>query len=723
MNLNSKRIFTKAKQVLKRYIPASVLQARKTRVLGGKARTVDGLTYRVHAAHAQVTGVKKPAAHITIPEEVDGKLVTAIAARAFAGQKKLQTVAIPTSVTVMGAGAFAQCTSLTEVELPLDLEIVDTGAFEGCESLQIVRLPFMLRVIRRRAFASCTSLKELPHFVVTGTGAERRARRGIIIDTLPVTLTEIGEAAFVDCESLERIAIPHQVKAVQADTFAGCASLAEVWLHSKLEAIHERAFAGCSQLQHITVPKETRAIGRDAFATATTMVCVSESAAAEYAQQRSQPVRLIEPHTPLQQIETAFEASGDLSVRDVLESPELMQTYLDRYEVRPPAQEMHREGDPFAGPAPQPARYTRQDGVYRPVNRDDSREESEGTEVSIVMAGDLMCGHRQQRSALVDGSYNFSRSFRRVAPILKESDLAIANLEVMSSPTYPYTGNSTYVDDRPHLNAPYAYLRAVRWAGFDVAMNAQNHMYDTGVKGIFESLDALNRAQLLHGGMYASAEEPRYLLIEVKGIRLGLVAYLDPARQKMKQANFTDEGVDATSSHFDEDRIRRDISAARAAGAEFVLAYCHWGREYTHRVTMAQKRYAAMVANAGADYIFGSHSHCLQPYARITTTDGRVVPVVYSGGNFLSDMRRDQPITRDSIIASLTLDRNESGEVVITGEGYIPCRIVVRRSMRGYVTVVPCKDLLAGALNYPAEQAEEDLRRITSVMGKEYPTL
>lgn len=40
---------------------------------------------------------------------------------------------------------------------------------------------------------------------------------------------------------------------------------------------------------------------------------------------------------------------------------------------------------------------------------------------------------------------------------------------------------------------------------------------------------------------------------------------------------------------------------------------CHWGAEYTEKITARQARFAQMVADAGADYIYGSHSHCPQP--------------------------------------------------------------------------------------------------------------
>src|SRR5699024_9309668 len=118
------------------------------------------------------------------------------------------------------------------------------------------------------------------------------------------------------------------------------------------------------------------------------------------------------------------------------------------------------------------------------------------------------------------------------------------------------------------------------------------------------------------------------------------------------------------------------------------------------------------VADAGADYVFGSHSHCPQHYTVLITPDGRRVPVVYSGGNFVSHITRSKPITQDSFIASLTLTRDEDGRVVMKRDGYLPCRIVPHRTIRGRVAVVPVDDLEQGALGYSPARAENDRERI-----------
>ena len=106
-------------------------------------------------------------------------------------------------------------------------------------------------------------------------------------------------------------------------------------------------------------------------------------------------------------------------------------------------------------------------------------------------------------------------------------------------------------------------------------MNAQNHIYDAGTRGIFETVAEVNRAQLMHVGVNCGEEDKRYLLLDVNGIKIALLAYMDSARQKMKRVNFSKRGLSQLFNYFDESQIEHDVSSAREDGAEFIIAYCH----------------------------------------------------------------------------------------------------------------------------------------------------
>lgn len=680
-------------------------------------RTVelDGVSYRPTASGMKVVGVRPDATESAVHSDVEGVPVTVIGKGAFKDRTGLTAVTLPETIITVGAEAFAGCTGLTEVELPSDLQVVNAQAFEGCTSLRTVWLPADLTRIARRAFADCSALETVPHYVKRGIGTVLAVDRTMVEEALPTNLVHMGDEAFRGCASLRRIVVPFQVTEIPASSFEGCSSLESVWLHSNVSTIGDRAFAGCRALARLRVPENTQTFGDAVIDAATTVVGAEGSAALTYARERALAVEPVS--TPSTVITSVFGSDQGLTVEELLESADSMEDFVERYEVRPPTHEIVRDDASADTPPVESSRFVRDGGVYRPA------EDRGAGDVTISMVGDLMCGIFQQHWARREGRYGFEGAFDDIEELLAPADLSIGNLEAMIAPSYEYMHLSRYVEDRPNLNAPPAFLSAVRNAGFDVVMNAQNHMFDTGTKGVLETLAALNSAELIHGGMYAHIDEPRHILFDIRGMRIAVVAYLDPARQKMKQANFTDEGIATFASHFSEEKVRADIAAARRAGAEFVLAYCHWGREYTDRITQKQAGYAQMVVDAGADYVFGSHSHCPQPYTVMRSQDGRRVPVVYSGGNFLSDITRSKPITDDTFVASLTLTRDEEGQVVVAEDGYTPCRILTSRSFRGYSRVVPLEKLLEGAYDYSPVEAEADIRRIEETMGRQYTRL
>lgn len=676
----------------------------------------EGLKFDLFRESARVVGLAEDIGEVMVPEQVEGRPVTVVAKGAFRNAATVRKVTLPRTVTLLGANAFENCSSLTNVELPSDLETINASVFLNCARLETVRLPAALERIASQAFSGCTSLRDLSHFVATGPKSERRVQRNLVEHSLPVTLSYIGEAAFSGCEALRKIVIPYQVTSIPARAFENCSRLGTVWLHSGIAAVGERAFSGCTELKELRLPRALTSLGEGAFDLAIRLITEPGSPARSEAEKQGFSTDICE--VPGQRIISSLGDDDGITVSELLTRPELLRDIQERYEIRPPVDEVERDVRQADDARASSSRFTRVGNVYRSEATSD-----EDADVLIAMVGDIMCGFRQQRSAVDDRSYDFEASFEYVHELLSQSDLAVGNLESMVSEAYPFMHERLYVDDRPNLNSPHEFLSAVRNGGFDAVMSAQNHMYDTGAKGILQTLDALNHANLIHGGLYADRREPRHTMFEIKGMHIAIVAFLDPARQRMKQANFTEEGLEAMASFLDDASIRDSITEAKNAGAEFVLAYCHWGSEYTETITARQARFAQMVADAGADYIFGSHSHCPQHYSIHRSEDGRSVPVVFSGGNFLSDIQRRKPITQDTFVSVVRLVRNGTGQVVIAEDGYVPCRILDRPETKGYSTVVPCERLTEGGFNYSPLDAREDIERIAKTMGTRYRQL
>lgn len=398
------------------------------------------------------------------------------------------------------------------------------------------------------------------------------------------------------------------------------------------------------------------------------------------------------------------------SLPPALPEPEDAEAAAALYEAVPMDYEpLEREA---AGPnAPIPApRYRRDDaGVWR------RETEPEGPAV-LMLTGDLMCQTRQQEAAATESGYDFRDSFTYVAPVLAEADLVIGNLEATLSEGAPYMAEAPSVEGKPHLNAPAVFLEALRGAGFDLLVMSNNHNCDAGVRGVYDTLDRVEEYGFIHTGTFRGSREPRFALAELKGIRFGVFSY--SCFFNGKQKHFTEDGQRLLLNPYDPDVAAADAAAARAAGAEYLLVYIHWGSEYTNSPKDSQRRIVRELADAGFDCIVGSHPHALQPFEFLQAADGRRVPVFYSLGNFVSHQRK--LVTKDTLILRLAFVRDPAGAVTLSELGYIPCRVFQSFLDHSYA-VLPLTEPYAGGrrsrLFAPAYE------RITEILGPGIPAL
>jgi poly-gamma-glutamate synthesis protein (capsule biosynthesis protein) len=115
--------------------------------------------------------------------------------------------------------------------------------------------------------------------------------------------------------------------------------------------------------------------------------------------------------------------------------------------------------------------------------------------------------------------------------------------------------------------------------------------------------------------------------------------------------------------------IVRDARRARRAGADAVIVNLHWGAEYRHSPTRAQRSLAAALTRSRAvTAVVGQHVHVVQP---IRWIHGK--PVVFGEGNLLSNQTAAccPASSQDGLIALLDL-RVVRGGVRAVGVRYLP---------------------------------------------------
>lgn len=242
-------------------------------------------------------------------------------------------------------------------------------------------------------------------------------------------------------------------------------------------------------------------------------------------------------------------------------------------------------------------------------------------ELTLVFSGDVMQHLPQVVAAQkADGTYDYSDCFRYIRPFWEEADWAIVNLETTLSRTGPYSGY-------PRFASPTALVGALKEAGVDVAVLANNHCCDRGLVGIRTTVRTVDSLGLRYGGVYVdSARAQKPLILSKKGFRVALLNATYGTNGLPVPKGTVVHGIDTVRMEREIRRARRDSAATH------VLLFVHWGEEYQRKPNAAQREVAEWCRRKGVDAVIGSHPHVAQP----VDTAARVV---WSLGNFVSNQR------------------------------------------------------------------------------------
>ena len=331
-----------------------------------------------------------------------------------------------------------------------------------------------------------------------------------------------------------------------------------------------------------------------------------------------------------------------------------------------------------------------------------------------MFTGDIMCLRGQQYDAETKDGFNFWPAYSIVGRIFKTADLVCGNLETLVSSSNPTTMEQKLQENgQPQCNGPVEILYALKKAGFDAFVTANNHTCDWGPVGITETKQELDRIGFANVGTHTDTDSGRFCIFDVNGIKIALLAYTQYMNQRTSMME-PDELTRMVHMHKMAD-IERDILDAREAGAEFVVVYCHWGTENTEELTKQQLDAPVDIAEAGADLILGSHPHCLQSCRYIETGDGRTVLCMHSLGNFCSSMERVDA-NKDTIILRIELEKTGTG-VSVASASYIPCRMMPYG--KSSFTVVPTDQSLNGG--YTSSVLSDTRERIQKILGDTLP--
>lgn len=278
----------------------------------------------------------------------------------------------------------------------------------------------------------------------------------------------------------------------------------------------------------------------------------------------------------------------------------------------------------------------------------------------------LFVGDAMQHQAQIDAArecaggkgYDYSDCFTYIAPTVTAADYAVCNLEVPLGGGPDYTGY-------PCFSAPDSYAQALKDAGFDMFLTANNHCLDRRDKAARRTVDFLDSLGVDHTGTFRDASDRAKrvpFIKDINGIKVGFLNYTYGTNGIEPR-----DGVEVAL--IDKKRMAEEIRKTREAGAEIVCVAIHWGVEYVLLPNRNQKEIADFLVNQGVDLIIGGHPHVIQPMEVVhNEKQNKDVLLVYSLGNFISNMKTTD--TRGGALVRARIERGGDGKARFVSADY-----------------------------------------------------
>jgi len=365
-------------------------------------------------------------------------------------------------------------------------------------------------------------------------------------------------------------------------------------------------------------------------------------------------------------------------------------------------------------------------------------------EITLLSAGDIMFHMAQIEYAKAAGgnaTYDFTNTFKYIKDLVSSADYAVANFETtLAGDAYEYKGY-------PAFNSPDSTLDAIKDAGFDMLLFANNHCYDTYKNGLIRTQEKFIDYGFDYIGAKLDPENDGYLIVDINGIKVGMLNYADDLSGGITEPRYINGRVIREGdlgymnlynlSLLDEfyNEVRENINTMRDNGADIIIFYIHWGLEYKTKHNWYQEQVAQELCNLGVDVIIGGHPHVVQDVAILTNEHDSTKKTLcyYSLGNLVSNQNRvtlgedftNSRLTEGGLIVMLTIRLYSTGECLVVKAEAIPTWVHRYKTNIGIVhEIVPAKAALENpeaygltATSFGKKNAEEVYTATLNIIG------
>lgn len=242
--------------------------------------------------------------------------------------------------------------------------------------------------------------------------------------------------------------------------------------------------------------------------------------------------------------------------------------------------------------------------------------------VSIAVTGDVMFARNMPGVLSMDSS-----PFAGVSDVVSNVNLLLINFENAAT-----TSEDALKGDVP-LKCDPSYVPLAKANNITVAGLANNHAYDYGQAGMEDTIKCLNDAGITPMGAGNTEDEAHQAVVkEINGRKITILNYMDSdnfaeySQDVMPYADGSNPGYSA----YDSEDAKKQI--AENNDSDCIIAYMHYGNEYSNSPNENQVKISHELIDYGADIVIGSHPHVTEG---IEMYNGK--PIFYSLGNFIFD--------------------------------------------------------------------------------------
>lgn len=268
-------------------------------------------------------------------------------------------------------------------------------------------------------------------------------------------------------------------------------------------------------------------------------------------------------------------------------------------------------------------------------------------DASIAVTGDVMFARKMPNVLSMDSS-----PFSGVSDVTSNVDLLLINFENAAT-----SSGDALKGDVP-LKCDPSYVPLAKANNVTVAGLANNHAIDYGITGMQDTLENLKSADITPMGAGNTEDEAHQAVVkDVNGRKVTILNYMDSENfaeysyEAMPYANGSNPGYSA----YDSEDAQKQI--AENNDSDLIVAYLHFGNEYSNSPNENQVKIAHELIDYGADVVIGSHPHVTQG---IEMYNGK--PIFYSLGNFIFD--QSNTATHSAYFVQIDLVNN-TGECTV----------------------------------------------------------